>query len=470
MNIKMLRETIKQKSAKWTVAKELGDDVDLASLVRPNMLGALALRPGMRTQLQPRLRFPLERDLRPRVPGPRLPLPVPQAKLPSAWDWRSVNGKNYVTAARSQGGCGSCVAFATAATVESHYAITRGTPSPTLDLSEAALFFVADRQCNVGDPNYGWWVPAALDQMVSEGVCFEANYPYRDVNQPADIPNGTELTLKIKGYDSTSDTARMKRWLVEEGPLVTAFTVYTDFFAYWSSGSGVYTQATGTVAGGHAVAVVGYDDAQKAWICKNSWGTPTGANGGAGRPDGCFLIGYGECGIDGRMYLVQDVYDVLTRDEIPYDPTKLRIVDEGANGWLLTDGTSRMKMFDTKEDARNGLCVARRYNRQGFVGRDNPRASRSDYIVEYWAGSSGLPWEPLTQTDAIAYNPSTVVAEDLNADGWVIKDGGHLIVKAHDMNDALAALQNVERHSRICFIGRNNKRPNRKGYIMTYWE
>lgn len=44
------------------------------------------------------------------------------------------------------------------------------------------------------------------------------------------------------------------------------------------------------------------------------------------------------------------------------------------------------------------------------------------------------------------------------------------MLMAHDMNDALSVLQVVERYSRMCFIGRNNTRPNRKAYIMTYWE
>ena len=170
------------------------------------------------------------------------------------------------------------------------------------------------------------------------------------------------------------------------------------------------------------------------------------------------------------MYLVQDIYEVFTVDEIPYNPQTLRIVDEGANGWLLTDGRSRMKMFDNKEDARNGMAVARRHTIQGFVGRDNPRPNRIDYITEYWAGNSGLPNQPLTKTDCIPYNPNNVVAEDLDAQGWRLKDGNHWMVLAHDFNDALSILRWIERYTRICFIGRGNQRPNRKQYIMTYWE
>jgi hypothetical protein len=365
---------------------------------------------------------------------------------------------------RNQGGCGSCVAFASTATVETHRRIETNQPNLQLDLSEASLFFVNNRQCNPGDPNYGWWVPGALDFLINEGICFEENYPYRDINQTANLIEGTERTLKIHGYDSTSDVTLMKRWLCEDGPLVTGFTVYNDFFAFFRTGTGVYRYTGGGIAGGHAVLVIGYDDNQSCWICKNSWGASQTHS------DGCFLIGYGQCGIDNRMYQIQDVYDVLTVDELPYDPRKLRIVNRGSIGWLLTDGRMAMKMFDNKEDARNGLCVARRHTRQGFIGRDNPRSNRIDYITEYWAGNSGLPYEPLTKTDSIPYNPNNVVSEDLDDKGWRIKDGNNWLLLGHDMNDALAILRVVERHSKMCFIGRDNKRPNRKSYIMTYWE
>jgi C1A family cysteine protease len=461
-----LRRMIKDRKASWSVGAELPDSARLEELGGGRRLGALPAPASMPTAHMPRMRPDPAAGVFPAQPGVnrllrRAAAPVP---LPASWDWRNMGGKNYVSAARDQGGCGSCVAFGVAGAVESHHRIEANQPADTVDLSEASLFFVANRQCNLGDPNYGWWVPSGLDAMQAEGICFEDNYPYRDVNQVAQIPNGTVRTLKIRGYDSTSDKALMKRWLVEDGPLVTAFTVYNDFFAFFDTGSGVYTHVTGAVAGGHAVCVVGYDDGQGAWICKNSWGAPSA------HPDGCFLIGYGQCGIDGRMYVPQDVYDVYTVDAIPYDPRRLVVVNRGAIGWMLTDGRMSMRLFDTAEDARNGLRVARRHTSQCFVGRDNPRTNRKDYILEYWAGNSGLPWEPLTRTDAIPYNPANVVATDLDAKGWRLQDGNHWMLIAHDMNDALAMLQVVERHSRICFIGRNNTRKNRKDYIMTWFE
>ena len=464
MNIKELRSQMKAAKAKWTLPASVPDHLELEKLAAEHHLGALPIPAGMMTSCLPRMRAPDGAVIRPWQLGvfPRHRATV--KALPKAWDWRNVGGKDWTTPTHDQGACGSCVAFSTLGAVEAHWCLQKGLPNLDPDLSEAALFFGNNRQCNVGDPRYGWFVPSALDYLVAEGACADSCYPYRPVNQTAQIPEGTERTLKIRGYDSTSNTTQMKRWLVEEGPLVTTYTVYSDFFGYWNGGAnGVYTRVNNHVEGGHAVLTVGFDDAKSCWICKNSW-RPVPGN------DGFFRIGYGQCGINSRMYLVQDVYEVITVDEISYNPRTLQIVDEGARGWLLTDGASRMKMFDNKEDARNGMAVARRHTKQGFVGRDNPRSNRIDYITEYWTGTSGLPAMPLTKTDSIAYNPANVVAEDLDAQGWRLKDGNHWMVLAHDLNDALAILRWIERHSRICFIGRGNNRPNRKQYIMTYWE
>jgi C1A family cysteine protease len=464
MKVKEFKKLLKVRKAPWSIPVDIADDVDIDAIAPRFPLGALVPPPGTPTARLPRMRRVVPDRFAVWQPNVYRLLRTAANALPQSWDWRSVSGSNWVSAVRSQGGCGSCVAFGVAATLESHQRIEESNANLNIDVSEAALFFIPERQCNLGDPRYGWSVPAALDFLVDEGACFEENYPYRGVNQNAELIEGTELTLKITGYDSTTQKDLMKRWLCEEGPLVATYTVYEDFDVYWGGGAdGVYTHVTGDVRGGHAVAVIGYDDTQSCWICKNSWG-PTHGN------DGCFRIGYGQCGIDDRMYLIEDVYQVHTRDELPYNPRRLRIVNEGARGWLLTDGVSRMKMFDTKEDARNALRVARRHTRHGFVGRDNPRSNRIDYITEYWSGNSGLPHEPLTKVDGIPYNPTNVVAEDLDAKGWRLEEGNHWMLMAHDMNDALAILRVVERHTRMCFIGRDNQRPNRKSYIMTYWE
>ncbi len=53
-------------------------------------------------------------------------------------------------------------------------------------------------------------------------------------------------------------------------------TVYADF--EWYTG-GVYKHVTGDAEGGHAVSIIGWNNADQAWICRNQWGTDWGQAG-----------------------------------------------------------------------------------------------------------------------------------------------------------------------------------------------
>src|SRR5688500_8365488 len=59
---------------------------------------------------------------------------------PAAMDWRN-NGGNFVTSIKDQQNCGSCVSFATCATIESRIRIVCRNAALAVDLSEAHLFF-----------------------------------------------------------------------------------------------------------------------------------------------------------------------------------------------------------------------------------------------------------------------------------------------------------------------------------------
>lgn len=160
---------------------------------------------------------------------------------------------------------------------------------------------------------------------------------------------------------------------------------------------------------------------------------------------------------------------VVRRDCIPYDPNTLRIENEGAKGWLLTDGRSRLEMLDNREDAQRALALARRHTMQCFIGRDNHRSDRKSYIVEYWEGDSGL--HPAIQgEDCIRYNPSKLHIVNEGANGWLLTDGRSRLLMLDTKSDAEAALRLAKRHTMQCFIGRGNHRPDRKDYIVQYWK
>ena len=152
-------------------------------------------------------------------------------------------------------------------------------------VSEANLFF-----CGGGSCGRGWWPTKAIERLKTEGVSDERCFPYNpwDQNCVDSCTDWRSRRVKINDYGSVGNE-QMKQALVTYGPLITTFDVYEDFFYYTD---GVYEHVWGSVAGGHCVTIIGYDDSQGYWICKNSWGTSWGENG-------FFNIKYGECGIDG---------------------------------------------------------------------------------------------------------------------------------------------------------------------------
>jgi hypothetical protein len=103
----------------------------------------------------------------------------------------------------------------------------------------------------------------------------------------------------VANWQEVIDLAARKHWLATTGPMIACMAVYRDFFSYVA---GVYRHTMGDLAGYHAICVVGYSEAEQAWLCKNSWGTDWGETG-------WFKIGYNECGIDTQfaMYGVEAV-------------------------------------------------------------------------------------------------------------------------------------------------------------------
>lgn len=205
-------------------------------------------------------------------------------------DLRNVDGKNYVTPIKHQKRCGSCVAFATIAAAESTLQIQQKY-SNGIDLSEAHLFFclanALGKTCETG-----WWAKEALNRFKDNGVYGESFLKYDEALAREPHCSGFQLTpeyyFKITGYvDLTGQPALIKEWIDKKGPVIASFIVYEDFYIYKG---GVYKHVAGERSGSHCVAIIGYNDSEGCWICKNSWGTEWGE-------EGFFRIAYGECGI-----------------------------------------------------------------------------------------------------------------------------------------------------------------------------
>lgn len=197
---------------------------------------------------------------------------------PEKFDWRSVNGGNWMSPVKNQGACGSCVAFAVIGTLEGQMDIYHNNPGLNRDLSEQHVF-----ACGGGTCDGGWQTSAGFAYLLDNGAPAEACYPYASGKDGIDRPcSGTcpdwrDEAVRIScwgwvaGQYAVCTPAQIKDRLLN-GPVATGMTVYEDFDSY---NRGIYQHVWGGERGGHAVVFVGWDDTTDppCWIVKNSWGS-----------------------------------------------------------------------------------------------------------------------------------------------------------------------------------------------------
>jgi C1A family cysteine protease len=223
---------------------------------------------------------------------------VSSTSIPTSFDWRNVNGSNWVTPIKDQGQCGSCWAFAAIGSVEAKINIANNNPNLDPELSEEDMI-----ACSGGGSCSGGWSDIALNYIKNNGTVDDYCFPYSLWTYLGLTPscsnkcsNWNERLWKIDkfgyvphlSYEDYNQT--MKRYLIEKGPLIT----YLNFEGYFDNG--IYRCSSSEID--HAVVVVGYNDTGNYWIIKNSWGTWLDR--------GYYKVGYGECGIEPDKYV--DLY------------------------------------------------------------------------------------------------------------------------------------------------------------------
>jgi len=208
--------------------------------------------------------------------------------LPESWDWRNVDGVNYVSDVRNQGGCGSCYAFSSMGMLESRVNIlTKNTKRYTFSTQDVVSCSPLSQGCEGGFPfliagRYG------KDFGVVEEGCNPYNGTDGSCSTRDCLRHYTASYNYVGGYYGACNEYEMKKALVENGPLSVSFEVYDDFMLYKR---GVYHHTRLLTSSAfqpfqltnHAVLLVGYGHDSKVgedyWIIKNSWGTEWGENG-----------------------------------------------------------------------------------------------------------------------------------------------------------------------------------------------
>jgi C1A family cysteine protease len=135
------------------------------------------------------------------------------------------------------------------------------------------------------DTDSGAEIHDGIKTLKDIGVCSEDSWPY-DITKFTEKPADTCFE-SAKEHRSIENAAifhsieQLKAALIAGFPVVFGFTVYESFESPAVATTGVMPmpQADEKILGGHAVALVGFDDSRSVFIVRNSWGDSWGDKG-----------------------------------------------------------------------------------------------------------------------------------------------------------------------------------------------
>jgi C1A family cysteine protease len=138
---------------------------------------------------------------------------------------------------------------------------------------------------NTVQSDSGAQIRDGMKVVAKQGAPPETDWPY-DISKFADKPPAIAYTdgakNRVLSYQRVSRVLNQFKGCLASGyPFVFGFTVYDSFesAAVAQSGHANMPQPGESVAGGHAVVAVGYDDKNQWFIVRNSWGVDWGMHG-----------------------------------------------------------------------------------------------------------------------------------------------------------------------------------------------
>ncbi len=193
-----------------------------------------------------------------------------------------------------QGQLGSCTANAIAAALQFDQ-MKQGLPNP---FTPSRLFIYYNERVmeHTVNSDSGAQIRDGIRSVNHQGACPEDEWPYVIANfaeQPPARCYEDALQHKAVLYQRViRDLNQMKGCLAEGYPFVFGIAVYNSFLSEEVARTGVVPMPAPGEQGpgeggrpeGHAMLMVGYDDAQQRFSVRNSWGTDWGMEGYATMP------------------------------------------------------------------------------------------------------------------------------------------------------------------------------------------
>jgi hypothetical protein len=154
-------------------------------------------------------------------------------------------------------------------------------------------------------------------------------------------------------------------------------------------------------------------------------------------------------------------------DCISHSPANVTILTTSGL-WQIVDGSHALLAYKTAADAQAGLALAKAYKQHCFIGRNNTRTDRENYIIDYWL-SPVMSSPAITAPDCLSHDPALIKAVDRGSLGWGVQAGPESISIFDTKADADQAVLVYKHFNRHCYIGRDYSGADRRKYITTWF-
>lgn len=200
------------------------------------------------------------------------------APLPKTFDPRAQYPEPY-----DQGNLGSCTANAIAGMLQfdrmKEKAAEQWTPS--------RLFIYWNERADDGDVNSdaGSTIREGIKAIHEKGYCAESIWPYDETQwaqHPPTLAYQMAFKKRVQKYQAVpQDEYAIKHCLAQNKPIAFGISVYDSFMSDIAAATGLIPmpQLDESLLGGHAVLMIGYDDASSQFLVRNSWGPFWGDKG-----------------------------------------------------------------------------------------------------------------------------------------------------------------------------------------------
>jgi C1A family cysteine protease len=199
------------------------------------------------------------------------------ARLPRLVDLRA-----KCSVIEDQGALGSCTGNALAGAVE--FLEKKSAAARFVDVSRLFIYYNERVIEHSVAEDAGAMLRDGIKTLVRQGVCSEARWPYviaKFATKPPRACYAEAREHQVTAYARLQTVDEMRACLADGFPFVFGFTVYESFESSTVARTGIVPmpKRRERVLGGHAVLGVGYDDAKKRFLVRNSWGTGWGMKG-----------------------------------------------------------------------------------------------------------------------------------------------------------------------------------------------